>query len=241
MSRPIPILMYHQIDAPPPSGTPMRGMVVAPGAFARQMALLKCLGYRGLALRELWPYLQGEASGKVVGISFDDGYRNNLDHALPVLRHHGFSATCYAVSEALGGTNAWDAPHGVPPKPLMDVAAWRAWIAAGMEVGAHSAHHVDLTQLDAATAQAEIAGCRTRLEAELGTEVRHFCYPYGRYQPEHVAWVRAAGYHSATTTRRGRARVGGDPYTLPRVLVAQSTHLLHFALKLATRYEDKRG
>ena len=56
----IPILMYHQIDVPPPSGTPLRGLVVSPDSFARQMWLLKCLGYRGLSMRDLEPYLEGK-------------------------------------------------------------------------------------------------------------------------------------------------------------------------------------
>ena len=56
----IPILMYHQIDAPPARGSALRGLVVAPQSFARQMALLRLCGYRGLSMRDLEPYLQGE-------------------------------------------------------------------------------------------------------------------------------------------------------------------------------------
>ena len=80
-----PILMYHQIDASPARGTPLRGLTVTPGSFARQMGLLRLLGYRGVSMTGLEPYLRGETTGKVVGITFDDGYRNNLEHALPVL------------------------------------------------------------------------------------------------------------------------------------------------------------
>ena len=94
----VPILMYHQIDTPPARGTPLRGLVVKPAAFARQMGLLRLLGWRGLAMRDLEPYISGEKTGKVVGITFDDGYRNNLEHALPVLLDHSFTATCYGVS-----------------------------------------------------------------------------------------------------------------------------------------------
>ena len=53
MTRIIPILMYHQVDVPPARGTPMRGMVVAPSAFAAQMRLLRLLAYRGLSMREI--------------------------------------------------------------------------------------------------------------------------------------------------------------------------------------------
>ena len=104
MQAPIPILMYHQIDVPPPRGTPLRGLVVAPKSFAWQMALLRMLGFQGLSMRDLEPYLSGEKTGRVVGITFDDGYRNNLEHALPLLQRYGHTATCYAVSDLIGKT-----------------------------------------------------------------------------------------------------------------------------------------
>lgn len=233
--------MYHQIDVPPARGTPLRGLVVSPGSFAWQMGLLKLLGYQGLSMGELMPYLTGQRQGRVVGITFDDGYHNNLEHALPVLRRHGHTATCYVVSNALGQRNAWDEAIGVPDKALMSVADLRTWQAAGMEVGAHTLDHADLTTLSAADARDQIAGCRQSLEAQLGTEVRHFCYPYGRYRPDHVALVREAGYLSATTTQRGRACPGDDALQLRRVLIARATHPGYFLLKLLTAYEDRRG
>lgn len=236
----IPILMYHQIDVPPPSGTPLRGLVVSTGAFARQMLLLKVLGYRGLSMRDLEPYLTGEKQGRVVGITFDDGYQNNLHHALPVLRKHGFTATCYAVSSKIGGTNSWDEGL-VAQKPLMTREDWLAWLASGMDIGSHTRTHADLNQASAEQAREEIAGSKRELENTLGCEVRHFCYPYGRFGAEHSQMAREAGYVTATTTRRGRMHAGDDLMTLRRVLVAQATHLLHFALKIGTTYEDRRG
>ncbi|QKO21893.1 polysaccharide deacetylase family protein [Rhodoferax sp. BAB1] len=236
----IPILMYHQIDEPPPRGTPLRGLVVSPGAFARQMRLIKLLGYRGLSMRDLEPYLKGERQGKVVGITFDDGYQNNLHNALPVLLKHGFTATVYAVSDMIGGTNSWD--HGmVEEKPLMSHADWQAWLAAGMDIGSHTRTHADLNQLDATQARDQITGSRQELEKALGCVVRHFCYPYGLFRPEHAQMAAQAGYATATTTRRGRVQEGDDPMQLRRVLVAQATSLPQLALKLLTTYEDRRG
>lgn len=240
MRNPIPILTYHQVESPPPRGTPYRSLVVSPGAFARQMRLLALLGWRGLSMGDLQPYLRGERQGRVVGITLDDGYVNNLQHALPVLQRHGFTATCYAVSQRTGGSNEWDHGKGVPAKPLMDAAQLRAWVAGGQEIGAHTRHHADLTALDADAAREEIAGCRRELEAMVGAPVRHFCYPYGRYAPQHAAMARDAGYASATTTRRGRSQADDDLFELPRVPVHQSTTLPLFWAKLATGYEDRR-
>jgi len=236
----IPILMYHQIDVPPPSGTPLRGLVVSSGSFARQMRLLRLMGYTGLSMRDLEPYLRGEKHGRVVGITFDDGYQNNQHNALPVLQKHGFTATCYAVSSMIGGTNSWDQGL-VAEKPLMNEADWRAWLGNGMDVGSHTRTHADLNASSPEQARDQIAGSKQELEDRLGCEVRHFCYPYGRFRDEHTRMVQDAGYITATTTRRGRVQPGDDLMTLRRVLVAQATHLLHFTLKVATAYEDRRG
>ena len=239
--RPIPILTYHQVDPPAPRGAPYRSLSVSPAAFARQMAWLAALGYRGLSMSALMPYLRGEQSGRVVGLTFDDGYRNNLIHALPVLRRHGFSATCFVVSDMIGQSNAWDASLGIAEKPLMTLDELRSWHDGGQEVGAHTGHHVDLCTLGEADARAEIAGSKRSLESALQTEVRHFCYPYGRYRPEHASWAREAGYESACTTRRGRAPAGADPFELPRVPVPRFTPLPLFWLKVASAYEDRRA
>lgn len=237
----IPILMYHQIDEPPPRGTQLRGLIVAPSSFARQMRLLRFFGYRGMSMRELEPYLSGEKQGKVVGITFDDGYQNNLENALPVLKRHGFTATCYGVSSMLGGTNSWDRNTGIAEKPLMTIENWRAWLDAGMEVGSHTRTHADLTKLQTEEALQEISESKRELEEALACEVRHFCYPYGRFTPQHRVMVREAGYVSATTTHRGRIHAGDDPYALSRIMVARATHLGLFTAKVMTGYEDGRG
>lgn len=237
--RPIPILVYHQISKAPPRGAPFRSLYVSPSAFSRQMAMLKLLGYQGLSMGALLPYLRGEKTGKVVGITFDDGYRNNLTHALPVLQRQGFSSTCYAVSGLLGKTNEWDQGIGIAQVPLMTADELRLWGAGGQEVGSHTQSHVRLLQSDDPTALAEMTGDRSALEGLLATPVRHFCYPFGEYAPQHVAMARQAGFQTATTTQRGRSSAGNDLMALPRVPVVRSTSLLVFWLKIATAYEDR--
>jgi peptidoglycan/xylan/chitin deacetylase (PgdA/CDA1 family) len=235
----IPILMYHQIDAPPVRGTQLRGLIVAPSSFAWQMRMLRLLGYTGLSMRALEPYLTGDKQGKVVGITFDDGYQNNVQHALPVLRQHGFTATCYGVSSMLGDTNRWDAGK-VAQKPLMTLQDWHTWRDAGMDVGSHTRTHAKLTELAPDLAREQIGQSKQELEQAVGCEVRHFCYPYGAYAPEHCAMVREAGYVTATTVHRGRVHTGADRYTLQRIMVARATNPILFAAKVATAYEDKK-
>lgn len=205
------------------------------------MRMLSLLGYQGLSMSALLPYLRGEKTGKVIGITFDDGYLNNLTHALPVLRRHSFSSTCYAVSQCLGQTNVWDQGLGIVQTPLMNAAQLREWVDGGQEVGAHTRHHVHLRQLDAEASFEEMAMGKAELENASGTDVLHFCYPYGEYTQDHVTMARRAGFHAATTTRRGRCQIGQELLQLPRVPVVRSTTLPVLWLKVVSRYEDRRS
>jgi len=239
----IPILTYHQIDYAPPKGAAMRRLYVNPRAFARQMFMLKLLGFRGLCLSSLVPYLTGELQGRVVGITFDDGYLNNLAYAAPILKRYGFSSTCYVVSDFLGGSNAWDLELGVAKAQLMNQAQIKEWIELGQEIGSHTCSHSSLKNTPQAQAFDEIGRSKHDLQALIGAEVHQFCYPYGEYSAEHVSMVRQAGYTCATTTKRGlideRNTKGYDLLELPRVPVVRSTSWIQFLLKITTTYENK--
>ncbi|OZI19455.1 polysaccharide deacetylase [Bordetella genomosp. 9] len=232
--------MYHQVGPLPPRDTPYRGLTVDTADFERQMSWLRRFGYRGLSMRELMPYLRGERSGKVFGITFDDGYRNVHRNALPVLAQCGFTATNYFVARQFGGSNVWDHAQGVPPSPLMTAAEMREWAAAGNEVGSHTLDHVHLPQLAPDEARRQIGASRQELEDALGGPVTAFCYPYGEYNEAVMAMAREAGYENATLTKRGLANAKDNPMGLPRVLVAGSTGLLSFLRKTLTSAEDRK-
>jgi len=238
--KPVPILMYHNIDEPP-EGARLRSLYVRTGAFARQMWLLKLLGYKGLSMSAAMPYLRGEKTGRVVAITFDDGYLDTLEHALPVLNTVGFTATCYVVSGHMGEYNEWDAAELKVHKKLMSAAQVKAWQAAGMEVGAHSRTHPRLTKCTDEELQIELAGSKADLETLTGAPVTQFCYPYGDLDARVADAALKAGYSAATTTQRGRARPGDNPMLLRRILVSGSSMLHLFLIKLLTKYEDKRG
>lgn len=233
--RPIPILMYHSI-ADMPKGTVMRSLHVPPKRFRFQMRILKWLGYRGLSMGELLPYLKGEKQGKVVGITFDDGYRNNLTEALPVLKTFGFSATCYIISQKIGGVNEWDLGKGIPENPLMDKCEIRQWIGSGMEIGSHTQNHVRLTECE--EAKTEIAQSKTDLEELFGNAIEHFCYPWGDLNSSIQQTATDTGYLTATTTQRGRATSEQEPRLLPRVPITHHTLPHLFLMKILSRYED---
>jgi len=232
--------MYHQVGEPAPRGTPYRGLTVSTARFRQQMVWLKRLGYTGLAMRDVMPYVRGEREGKVVGLTFDDGFQNVFDHAKPVLDALGFTATNYLLPDLLGTSNVWDEAAGVPASPLMNVDQMRAWAAAGHEIGSHTLDHADLNTVTDEEAVRQIAQSRHELEALAQVCVTAFCYPYGHHSPAHRHMAKQAGYTNATLTSRGRACAADDPFALPRITVARSTHLLQFLQKCLTGYEDRR-
>jgi peptidoglycan/xylan/chitin deacetylase (PgdA/CDA1 family) len=197
---PVPILEYHVLGAAPPS-EPYPDLYVSRPDFHRQMDWLDRHGYEAVTLEqveEAW-YRGGALPPKPVVISFDDGYRPQFTYALPELRRHGWAGVLNLKAE---GSDLY--PSNV-----------RAMIAAGWELAAHTIHHLDLTELDAAQLKEEVAGSRAILRREYGVPVRNFCYPAGRFDATVIAAVKAAGYVGATTEIPGYAS-RDHPYELDR-------------------------
>jgi peptidoglycan/xylan/chitin deacetylase (PgdA/CDA1 family) len=237
--RLIPILMYHSIEAMPKS-TVMRSLHVPPKRFKIQMWLLNMLGYKGLSMRGLTPYLEGKKTGKVVGITFDDGYQNNLINAAPVLKKYNFSATCYLVSQRIGTSNTWDLDKGITQRSLMTQSEIQAWLNLGLDIGAHTQTHPLLEELTEQQSQEEIFNCKTDLEQMFKVSIKDFCYPFGRFNEPLVNMIKEAGYITATSMNRGRATHKSNKLTLPRIPITHHTLPHLFLAKILTKYEDKR-
>ncbi len=235
----IPILMYHSIESMPKS-TIMRSLHVPPKRFKFQMWMLKILGYKGLSMRELRPYLDGDKYGKVVGITFDDGYQNILINAAPVLKKYNFSATCYVVSESIGLSNTWDLDKKITQRPLMTENEIHKWLNLGMDIGAHTKTHADLTSISTQRVQSEIYDSKIDLEGKFKVTISDFCYPFGRFNDLTSSITKNSGYLSATTMMRGRASTKSDRLQLPRIPINHRTLPHLFLAKILTKYEDRR-
>lgn len=233
----LPILTYHNVDLPP-TGVKYPRLYVRPTAFAAQMRLLRRLGFQGVSLTEGLSRLRAGCAQRSVVLTFDDGYADNLSYAAPVLRQYGFGATCFIVSGCVGSYNRWDAELLGVHKPTMSRGGLRSWLDAGFEIGSHTHSHPRLSQLAPEQAFEEIASSRERLQALTGTQVHHFCYPYGDCNPQLADQVRRAGYTAAVSGARGRALPHGDPYRLPRISISGGKTLFKYLLKVATPYED---
>ena len=239
MNNPIPILMYHSIESMPKS-TVMRSLHVPTKRFEMQMKLLDMFGYKGLSIRELTPYLEGKKIGKVIGITFDDGYQNNLLNAAPILKKYNFGATSYIVSKRIGESNIWDYEQGVTQRPLMNKSEIKNWLEYGLDIGAHTQTHPLLNDLSQKESHDEIFNCKQDLEKMFDLTIKDFCYPFGQFNEPLIEVVREIGYKTATTMIRGRVGLNENFLRLPRIPINHHTLMHVFFAKIFTRYEDKR-
>jgi peptidoglycan/xylan/chitin deacetylase (PgdA/CDA1 family) len=218
--RPVPILMYHVLSAPP-ANAPYPELYVRPADFAGQVAWLAAHGYRAVTLQRVLDSWRGAATlpARPVVLSFDDGYLSDVKTALPVLKTRAWPGVLNL--EVANLKPVW----GIRPPGV------RKLIAAGWEIDAHTLTHPDLTRLDATRLRDEVAGSRAAIRARFHVPVNFFCYPAGRYDATVVAAVQRAGYLGATTTSYGLAKPG-ELYTLSRVRIDGSDGVKGLAAKL---------
>ena len=206
------VLMYHAV-APPPLFHAFRGLYVTPGLLSRQVKELA-----SIPLTTLTAWNRDRPPRRAVALTFDDAYRNLFEQGLPVLQRAKVPALTYVVASLIGKTNEWDRERGARTEPLMDRTQLNEWLRLGHEVGSHGITHRDLTQLPLQEAREEIVGSKKALEDTFGQAVRHFCYPYGRWNEAVRDIVQEAGYETATTTDPGMNTAATDLFALQRRL-----------------------
>jgi peptidoglycan/xylan/chitin deacetylase (PgdA/CDA1 family) len=223
--------MYHSVS--PSTDEDPHLLRVHPDRLDQQLRILKRLGLRGVSFRELVGAEERERGAGLVGLTFDDGYTDFLEHAVPVLADHGMTATVFVVAGRLGGRSDWD---GSSSRELMDATQVRAAAAAGFEVGSHSLNHVGLAGVPDSTLRTEVGQSRRILEDLLAGPVTSFSYPYGRFDAPAAEAVQAAGYSQACVTRDHSV---WDRFTLPRFYVGQRDTAPRLMVKLA-RHHTRR-
>jgi peptidoglycan/xylan/chitin deacetylase (PgdA/CDA1 family)/glycosyltransferase involved in cell wall biosynthesis len=228
----VPILMYHRIQ--PRRSSNAGPYVVGSRSFARQMALIRLLGYTVRPIDEvLDDWAKGEMPPRrTLVVTFDDGYRDNLIHAWPILRRHRYPATLFAVSGLLGATSVWDEGTGNGPAPLLSETELIGLDREGFRVQSHSVTHPDLRTVDTALADHEMVESRRQLETLVGRPVDLFAYPYGHDDEGIRALAAAAGYRAAFASRWGLNTAATPRLSLRRIMVAGSDNLFSFGLKV---------
>lgn len=228
--------MYHKVGAPVADKADTF-LNVTVNSFARQMRLLKRLGYTGVTFAEGVDGLKGSRSQprKPVCVTFDDGFVNVAEYAAPILAAHGWPATVFVPTAFVGGENWWDKANGYPLLPIMDWSRLRTLQGAGWEMAGHTRTHPRLGELDDSAAVSDIQLGKDDLEANLGGPVRTFCYPFGSTNERTPSLVRDAGFAAACTTKSGLARRSTDPYLIPRVKIAYRDDVFGFFYRLVIR------
>lgn len=200
-------LTYHSVsDGPAP-------LCISVGRFERQLTGLLAAGFRGLPLSRL--VAENDRfqlpRGRWVCLTFDDAYRDFRDTAMPVLRRLGLPATLFttAASDRRRLSGGLDLP-------LLELDTLSELTGDGVEIGAHSMSHRDLTTLPETELEQEIVEARRVLEQHSKSPVAAFAYPFGRHDAKVRSVVRRC-FRSAWTTRLAALEPRIDLYALPRI------------------------
>ncbi len=227
----VPILMYHSVaDDGPPELAPYR---VSPRAFREQLRYLRRHGYYSTTLEEWGACIAARRPlpGRPVILTFDDGYKNFIENAWPLLERADFKATLFVVTEKVGQLADWDKAAS-EPLPLMSWQDLKELHAKGLEIGSHSASHQDFTAIPAEGVMAEGQRARARLREELGAEATVIAFPWGRGNGAVRRVLARSGYRIGLTTWGGHSTLADDPMNLPRIEIFGDDDIAAFAHKL---------
>jgi peptidoglycan/xylan/chitin deacetylase (PgdA/CDA1 family) len=240
MQRGPVILMYHAIGRTASEGGSC--FVVSRAKFQRQMAWLKWRGYRVLSLRDLIAHREANQlpPARSVVITFDDGYADNYDVALPILRRYGFPATVFVVSDSVGQSATWVSDEALRGRPLLSGRQLAEMANCGIEIGAHTRTHPSLPTLPAEHQESELRGSRAALEQQLGQAVLTFAYPFGDYDAAVAARVGVAGFIGACCSRSGVNDPSTPPFELRRAEVRGTESFFAYAVMLWRGYRASR-
>ncbi|MEJ7892336.1 MAG: polysaccharide deacetylase family protein [Solirubrobacteraceae bacterium] len=209
MSR-LAVLGYHKIGPPAPGGWETWFYVSAP-VFAEQLATVRDCGWDFIGADALRASVRGDGAlpARAALVTFDDGYRSALEHALPVLREHACPAVLFVPTAYVAGTNTFDPDE--PVEPICDWPALNALAQAGVAVQSHGVSHRTFSSLTSGERREELARSKAVLEEQVRRPVDLFAFPYGDDADgsgDVGEALREAGYAAAFG-------YGGDPQQVP--------------------------
>ena len=227
------ILFYHRVS------DDRDELAVAPASFAEQMDYLASEAYRVVDVLTAIDLLDsGKPLARTVALTFDDGFLDLAEHALPILSEHGFSATVFVAPAVTDGRSSFQWYREEQP-PLL---AWEDIVELDrdgtLRFEAHSLTHPNLPALDDDAAREEIAGSKLELENRLGRVVQAFSYPSGLYGEREERIVADAGYRIAVSCEPGVNRRSTDRFALRRRQVDARDSLLDFRAKLGGGHDS---
>jgi peptidoglycan/xylan/chitin deacetylase (PgdA/CDA1 family) len=231
MKSEVAVLLYHHVG--PVRVESCRGLTVTPESFSRQMKALAALGYSTVTPSQLADSIKGgaELPPQSFLITFDDGYRDLVEFALPELQRRSFCPTVFIPTSLIGGTLGCSSrdPSGV--MPIMSREEIVEWHRRGVVFGAHSRSHPDLTTLNDDELADEVRGSRDDLSSIIGEKVDAFAYPYGK-TTDKVRAVVSEVYDSAFTVEEGLNAKGTDAHLLRRTMVQHNDSIVDVCLRV---------
>jgi peptidoglycan/xylan/chitin deacetylase (PgdA/CDA1 family) len=221
MTQIMPILMYHSVTESPPRAT--RRLSVHPEAFEGQLATLARHGFTTLTFGQLGAALDGGTPlpERSVVLTFDDGYADFHQHALPRLDSRGLTATVFVTTGWLD--DAGDQAAGEPLDRMLSWSQVREVAEAGIEIGAHSHSHPQLDQISGPALREELHHSKALLENGIGGPVHSLAYPFGYSSPRVRTEVASSGYRYAAAVGNSLGGRRPDRLALPRLTVRRST------------------
>lgn len=214
------VLTYHSI------GTRDHEMNVTPEAFQEQMQWLS----ENATVISLDDAVAGKEG---VAITFDDGFRDNLTNAAPVLKAHSFRATVFVVPGRAGGFLDHDSP--TEDARLMTWEEILELKGLGVKIGGHTMNHARLSSLSEAAQESEIIESTRLLEEHLGEPIESFAYPFGSamdYDSASVRCVQRANYAYAVSNRYGPVSSRSSRWEIPRIWIDRSDTMESFQQKV---------
>ncbi len=214
----IPIVVYHDIS------NIDNLWCVPPAEFEAQVQFLAENGYQTITLDELQEGIlkDKETTKKLVAITFDDARKGVYQHAFPLLKKYGFTAAVFAVPAWIDGK---DIPAAERYSEFMSWKELKELQAAGFIIGSHSYSHRNLTKLTAADRRQDLELAEKALQEKLGVAVRHFTYPFGKWNKE-LAEELGKRYSVVFSMERGFSK---NPGAYARQAVLRKTSLEEFA------------
>lgn len=200
----VPVLNYHRID----SGI-RHSLVVPPEEFKKQMQYLHNEGYHSITLDELYDYVTKgtELPDKPVLITFDDGYIDNYQHAMPILKEYNMKATLFMISGSVGENR------------FVGLEQLKEMQANGIDIQSHTVNHKDLRHMSLQQARDELVSSKAVLEDSMKHPVRYIAYPGGFTNKDIDTIAEESGYRMAFNVKAGNVQPGQDLFNLPRQAV----------------------
>jgi peptidoglycan/xylan/chitin deacetylase (PgdA/CDA1 family) len=177
-----------------------------------------------------------EHGDRYVAVTFEDGYQNVVDNAVPELLKRRIPCTIFIVTDALGRVPNWIGYSPASGGPIINEEKLKSIPSDFVKIGSHTLTHPILPRLTEASARNEIVASRARLQDILKQEVDLLSFPYGAFNESIVQMSRQAGYRRVFTTLPYRAYRVPEEYVVGRVKADPEDSVWEFRLKIAGAY-----